>query len=157
MSHIHEKIDFTVTAFIVKDNKVLLRFHDKYKLWLGVGGHIELDEDPVEALFREVKEESGLKIEILSEGRKEFPDGTNDLFLPAFINRHSTGNGHEHIDFIYVARALTEDINPSSEEESEGVEFKWLTAEDLSNPANNLKPRTAYHANQALIIVQKYD
>ena len=41
MSHIHEKIDFTITVYIVYGNKVLLRHHDKYDFWLGVGGHIE--------------------------------------------------------------------------------------------------------------------
>ena len=49
MPHIHEKIDFTAEAFIVCENKVLLRIHDKLKVWMSIGGHIELDEDPVEA------------------------------------------------------------------------------------------------------------
>ncbi len=62
MPHIHEKIDFTVEVFIVYDNKVLLRKHDKYKKWLSIGGHIELDEDPNQAAIREVKEEVGLDI-----------------------------------------------------------------------------------------------
>ena len=56
MAHIHEKIDFTASVYIVFENKVLLRLHDKYNLWLGVGGHIELDEDANAALLREVKE-----------------------------------------------------------------------------------------------------
>lgn len=54
MAHIHEKIDFTVEVFVVFQNKVLLRKHDKYKIWLSVGGHIELDEDPNQAALREV-------------------------------------------------------------------------------------------------------
>ena len=45
MPHIHDKIDFTVEVFVVYKNKVLLRKHDKYKLWLSVGGHIELEDD----------------------------------------------------------------------------------------------------------------
>ena len=64
MPHIHEKIDFTVEVFIVHKDKVLLRMHDKYHLWLSVGGHIELDEDPVQGIIREVKEEVGLDIKI---------------------------------------------------------------------------------------------
>ena len=55
MPHIHEKIDFAVEVFVVHKNKVLLRKHDKYKTWLGVGGHIELDEDPNQVAIREVK------------------------------------------------------------------------------------------------------
>ena len=58
MAHIHEKIDFVSTAIIVHRDKVLLVHHRGLKLWLPVGGHIELDEDPEEALFREIKEET---------------------------------------------------------------------------------------------------
>jgi len=54
MPHIHDKIDFTVEVFIVHNNKVLLRKHDKYKIWLSVGGHIELNEDPNQAAIRDV-------------------------------------------------------------------------------------------------------
>ena len=65
MPHLHEKIDFTVEVFIVHKNRVLLRLHDKYRIWLSVGGHIELDEDPNQAAIREVKEEVGLDIELV--------------------------------------------------------------------------------------------
>ena len=46
MPHIHEKIDFTVSLFIVQDGKVLVIHHKKLGQWLPIGGHIELDEDP---------------------------------------------------------------------------------------------------------------
>ena len=64
MPHIHELIDFTVGVYIVHDSKVLLVHHKKFDKWLSVGGHIELHEDPEEALFREVKEETGLEIKL---------------------------------------------------------------------------------------------
>ena len=67
MSHIHEKIDFTVEVFVVHKNRVLLRLHDKYKFWLSVGGHIELDEDPNQTALREVMEEVGLKVELYKD------------------------------------------------------------------------------------------
>lgn len=60
MPHIHERIDWTVDVLIVHEDRVLLRKHDKYKVWLMVGGHIELDEGPEEAALREVQEEVGL-------------------------------------------------------------------------------------------------
>ena len=69
MPHIHEKIDFTVEVFIVHKDRVLLRMHDKFKKWMSVGGHIELDEDPEEAARREVKEEVGLEIELIGNQR----------------------------------------------------------------------------------------
>ena len=72
MPHINNKIDFTVEVFIVYNNKVLLRKHDKYKIWLGVGGHIELDEDPNQAAVREVKEEVGLDIMLFDKNTPAF-------------------------------------------------------------------------------------
>ena len=66
MPHIHEKIDFDSDVFIVHDNKVLLRKHDKYKMWLAVGGHIELDEDPNQAA-------------VLSTINKVFISGVSDV------------------------------------------------------------------------------
>jgi len=52
MPHIHELIDFTSEVFIIFQGKVLLRKHDKFKIWLSVGGHVELNEDPNEAAPR---------------------------------------------------------------------------------------------------------
>ena len=56
MPHIHDLYDFVVSAFIVHKGKVLLIYHKRYHEWLPIGGHIELDEDPQEALYREIKE-----------------------------------------------------------------------------------------------------
>jgi ADP-ribose pyrophosphatase YjhB (NUDIX family) len=67
MPHLHEKLDFVSDVFIVHENKVLLRKHDKYKIWLSVGGHIEAGEDPTEAAIREVKEEVGLDIKLVGD------------------------------------------------------------------------------------------
>jgi len=41
-----------VSVFIVHRDKVLLIYHKYYNEWLPIGGHIELDEDPEEALYR---------------------------------------------------------------------------------------------------------
>ena len=67
MPHIHEKYDFVITVYIVYDKKVLLVHHPRYGKWIPMGGHIELDEDPEEALFREIQEETGLEVEIVAE------------------------------------------------------------------------------------------
>lgn len=89
MPHIHEKIDFTVEVFIVYQNKVLLRMHDKYKKWMSVGGHIELHEDPVEAAHREVREEVGLEIELVGNEKifHDF-DHSRELTPPVALNCH---------------------------------------------------------------------
>lgn len=150
MAHIHEKIDFTATALIVHGNKVLLRIHDKYRVWLGVGGHIELDEDPVEALKREVKEECGLEFELVGKQPQKFDEDSFDLPVPAFLNRHHTDPNHEHIDLLYVARAKTLDIRPSLEEDQ--VEFRWFAADDLQEPGLKISQHIRYYAAEAIKI-----
>lgn len=129
MAHIHEKIDFTAEVFIVYNDKVLLRKHDKYKIWLSVGGHIELDEDPNQAVIREAKEEVGLDIE-LWDGNQRFrgiEQGNKQLIPPISLNRHYVNDSHEHVSMIYFGRAKTDQVRPEREDD----EWRWLTKEEL--------------------------
>src|SRR3990172_8374291 len=114
MSHIHEKIDFTVEVFIVYKNKVLLRMHDKHKIWLSVGGHIELDEDPMQAAIREVKEEVGLDVKLI--GPKPPLEDEFDyrhLTAPRYLGRHSVNDKHNHITLTYFAISSSDKISES--------------------------------------------
>ena len=56
MGHIHSdsEYDYTASGLIVHDSKVLLLLHHKMQLWLPPAGHIELNEHPIEALYREM-------------------------------------------------------------------------------------------------------
>jgi 8-oxo-dGTP pyrophosphatase MutT (NUDIX family) len=62
MAHIHAQYDFVNAAFMVhpKTGRVLLVRHKKLGGLFAPGGHIELDEDPDQALFREIEEETGM-------------------------------------------------------------------------------------------------
>ena len=58
----------TVLAYIEKDDSYLMLFRNKKKndinanKWIGVGGHLEVGETDIDALYREVKEETGLDV-----------------------------------------------------------------------------------------------
>ena len=147
MPHIHEKIDFCVEVFIVHDNKVLLRKHDKYKIWLSVGGHIELDEDPNQAALREVKEEVGLDVELVSP--EAVPLG---LIPPSFLIRHNVNEHHEHVVLIYFAKAKTDAIVLSPTELSDGC--KWFTMEELDDHSFGIMPDVVTCAKKALDVVR---
>ncbi len=153
MPHIHDKIDFTSEVFVVYDNKVLLRKHDKYKIWLSVGGHIELDEDPNEAAVREVKEEVGLDIELYKS--EDISDVGNadyrELIPPIFMNRHRINELHEHVTLIYFAEAFTDKLVLSETEKSE--ECKWFNLSDLDNPTYNIREKIRHYAKKALEIL----
>ncbi len=145
MPHIHEKIDFTAQAWIVYEDKVLLRFHEKFSEWLGVGGHIELDEDPIQALHREALEEVGLKIILPGEPAERDPLFTA-LPAPAFMNRHRINDSHEHIGMEYFVLATTDKlVIPDTHEKAE---CRWCTREEVL--AMDLNPPTRKYALAAL-------
>ena len=155
MPHIHEKIDFTTEVFIVHGSEVLLRKHDKYKLWLSVGGHVELDEDPNQAAVREVKEEVGLDITLWdkhNEARK-FSDGTIGLIPPAFLNRNRISDLHEHVTFVYFATTSEKGVRQGKTEVSD--ELHWFTKQELDSPQYDIRENIKLYARAALAALAK--
>lgn len=150
MAHIHEKIDFTVDVFIVHQNKVLLRMHDKYKIWLVPGGHIELNEDPNQGALREVKEEVGLDVQLWNGNQKYFEktSGYTELIPPVLLDRHTISPTHEHISFVYFATSTTDQVNVDTTAGDASTEWKWATKEDLATM--DLKPSIRFTAEEAL-------
>lgn len=148
MPHIHEKIDFCVEVFVVYKNKVLLRMHDKHKIWLSIGGHIELDENPIQTAIREAKEEVGLNVKIvdLRYILDDEPDYKH-LIPPRYLDSHYVNGTHKHIVFVYFAISDT-DVTSDSKMEHERAETRWLTKEELVTM--NLRPNVLFYATEAL-------
>ena len=80
--------DFTATAFVVWQGKVLLHKHKKLGEWFPCGGHIEKDELPDEAAVREVAESAGVKLGAVAQplraaltGKRTSPGIYDVLFL----------------------------------------------------------------------------
>src|ERR1044072_4613478 len=156
MAHIHEKIDFTVETFVVYKSRGLLRKHDKYKLWLSVGGYVELDEDPNEAAIREVKEEVGLDV-ALDDSHVQFHweiEGYKELIPPHFLNRHRGSDSHEHVSMYFFARATTDQVVVGSEDRSD--EWHWFSLEELDDPPYNLSKNVRFSAKKALETLADY-
>ncbi len=150
MPHIHEKIDFTSEVFIVYKNKVLLRMHEKYNKWLGVGGHIELDEDPNQAAIREVKEEVGLDITLWGKvDSSNNEENYHELIPPIFLNRHRVSSSHEHVTFVYFAISDTDIIDQDKVKEVI-PETKWFTIDELDDPQYGIIGNIKMCAREAL-------
>lgn len=145
MSHLHEHIDFTVEVFVVFNGKVLLRKHDKYGIWLGVGGHIEENEDPNETAIREVKEEVGLTVELLDTRVYKGVGEVVQLIAPVSVNRHRISDTHEHVSFVYFAKANGNEVIP----ESPTDEWKWCTKKDVDEMPY-LQDQVAFYAKKAI-------
>jgi len=146
MAHIHKDVDFTVSVFIVHNNNVLLRKHEKYDIWLGVGGHVELHEDPNEAAIREAKEEVGLDVMLWNGGQRYQEDvgAHKELVPPVSLNRHHVSPTHEHIDMIYFATARSHAVIP----ENDNDEWRWVTKNEMNDM--DLLPDVKFYAGLAI-------
>jgi len=150
MPHIHERIDWTVVAYLVYQNKVLFVFHKELQKWLPLGGHIELDEDPDEALVREVKEESGIEdIEVLAIRPNIRVDASERKFLytPSYMDIHTINEKHRHIGLVYFLRVKTDAIRLA---EQEHTEIRWLVKEQFDDPKFHLEESIKFYAEEAL-------
>lgn len=133
MPHIHELYDFTVSAYILHptEPKIALHLHKKLGMWMQMGGHVELHEDPLEALSHELKEEAGLSkedYEILQTTDRPIPRGSKSLPIPFHFEVHEFSNGHKHIDLEYVVRSKVSRLKP---DQNESQQIDWYTIEQI--------------------------
>ncbi len=108
---------FTATGFVAHHGSIALHWHPKVKMWLPPGGHIEPNEDPVQAVKREVLEETGIEIEVLNTGAGLGLGYPQEVIPPYTImveDIHDPLRGfHKHIDMIYFCQPTGEANLPS--------------------------------------------
>lgn len=100
---------FTVTGFVVHEGKTLLLWHPLLKMWVPPGGHVEPDEDPQEAVLREIREETGLEVCPIGGGESLGVAYPRELPPPVTIlveDSPEPGQRHQHIDLIYFCALL---------------------------------------------------
>ena len=145
MPHIHaqpNQHDITVSAYIIllgdSELKMLVHMHRKYNKLLQIGGHIELDETPWQAIAHELREESGFSVDELSV-LQPMPNLNNlDEAIvhptPLLVNTHKVGSDHYHSDLCYafVAEALPSSMPLDGESE----DLRWLTKDELTKLAS---------------------
>ncbi len=140
MPHIHTnpgQHDLTVTAFIVRTDtsepQVLLHMHKKLKVLLPVGGHVELNETPWQAIAHELEEESGYKLEqldVLQPKSRIRSLKSVDLHpYPLAINTHPIPDNHFHTDIEYAFVAHGDPSGIIGEGES--ADMRWVTRAEL--------------------------
>jgi 8-oxo-dGTP pyrophosphatase MutT (NUDIX family) len=144
--HIHAAYDYVVTAIIVYEGKVLLVNHPRYDKWIPMGGHIELNEDPEQALYREVQEETGLEVELLSQRPGVEAPGVKYIPTPDYVDVHEANPPHKHIGFNYFVRAK----NDQAVRSAEHTDMRWFSQAELADPQYNLSPSVQFLAVQAI-------
>jgi len=148
------KICLTASAFLIRENKVLLVKHKKLQKWLSPGGHIDENELPHMAAQREFLEETGLKIQIYSSRETLFhpiPIAINEHWVceenynrrllalknkQPFIPTEKWRKGCEkHLNFSYLAKLVGPSIIKPGEGES--TEVTWFSMKDLEGEYRN--------------------
>jgi 8-oxo-dGTP pyrophosphatase MutT (NUDIX family) len=123
------KTDMVIAAYIYYDEKVLLIHHKKTGLWLPVGGHMDQNEVPDDAVHREVKEEVNLEVEIVNTDPMRASGAVRRVLAPPLcVNVHNVGS-HDHCCFFYVCKA--KDLDNFKINKDEILDYRWHTKEDL--------------------------
>ncbi|WCN79440.1 NUDIX hydrolase [Micromonospora sp. LH3U1] len=123
---------FTAAAIILDDHdRVLLVSHHKIGLWIYPGGHLDGDEDPVQAVVREVLEETGLHVEVIHKEMFEHP--AIRVVPPPFVileidMKAPSSSPHRHIEMIYVCRPVRGVLKPRL---GEVGECRWVPTPEV--------------------------
>ena len=153
MGHIHELFDFTISAYIVNNRgEVLLVDHPNYKKWLPIGGHVDLNEDPEQALYREIKEECGLEVSVLSSKPELESNGTKFLLTPNYLDVHEAHLPHRHISFVYFAKSTSDEFVKSEEHD----DMRWLNESELTDEKYNLSEAIIFYCKAAIKLAKNY-
>jgi ADP-ribose pyrophosphatase YjhB (NUDIX family) len=134
-SHVYTQPYIVVGALIIRDGKILLlqenHMPDKGK-WNIPAGKLDYGENPIEAVTREVFEESGLKfkptsiLSLHSIHRKDVPgkNNTTHVLRIVFLGESSGEVSLQH--------------GESKKSKSEIADYKWLSPEEILNMSSSL-------------------
>ena len=121
---------FTCTGFVVEEDRTLLLWHKRLQMWVPPGGHLEADEDPVAAVLREIREETGLEAAVLPLSQT-FPFSYPGQIAPPYTilleDSSEPGEPHKHMDLIYFCRPA----NNASLCPPEGAVVTWVNEDAL--------------------------
>jgi 8-oxo-dGTP diphosphatase len=110
----------TASAIVFDDHgRVLLIFHTGAQAWLPPGGHVEDNEDFLQAAIREVFEETGIIAEPIAASPLSHPAVTTHPlpFLILEVDVSDPDHGpHRHIDTLDVLRAVGGHLNADLDE-----------------------------------------
>lgn len=119
-----ERAEFTVLCLILDGNKILLqnRVKEDWKGYTLPGGHVEPGESFVDAVVREMKEETGLEIDNpRMVGIKQFPI-----------------EGGRYIVLLFKTESFKGNVVSSDEGEMEWVEYDRLSEVNTVNDLDEL-------------------
>src|SRR3989339_800990 len=128
------KINIASECLVIRDSKVLMfkRSETSKKFpgfWIGPGGHIDENEDPMLAAIREIEEEAGVKV------------GMEDRKLKAIATHYHIDLNETWISFVFLAR-INEHQDTSEENDEEKAH--WIALKELLVMDNVFSPSKYY-------------
>lgn len=121
-SHNQKRVKLTIMCMLYKDDGSFLVLNRLKKDWPGLtfpGGHVEDNELIIEAVVREMKEETGLTV------RNIEPRG--------YFEWNEFGDNVRHLAMLYRSKDFSGDLKESSE-----GNILWIKEEDLEKyPLSN--------------------
>ncbi len=127
---------FTAKVFVVEGGATALHHHDRLGIRVAPGGHVDRDELPHEAGLREVREETGLDAELVTDRPDVESPAGDPLPQPRYQMLYDVDvlpDGevvHQHVDHIYFARVGSRDIDPGPGEAPADA-WDWYTPSEL--------------------------
>ncbi len=100
---------FTATGFVIQGDRTLLHWHQRLHQWMPPGGHIEPHEDPVQAVLREIREETGVTADVIPSAPTlpfAYPGQVQPPYTILLEDSAEPGEPHQHIDLIYFCRLV---------------------------------------------------
>lgn len=122
---------FVGSAFIVNParDRAVMVYHNIFQGWIFPGGHADGDADLLRVAMREAKEETGLDVTPLLDG-KIF--GAKVDPIEQHFKHGKPVSAHLHFNVIYLLEADDRQPLQYRAEESQGA--KWFSLADFTNP-----------------------
>ena len=113
----------TSSGLVIRNDQALLIFHPFIKKWMQPGGHIDENENPIEAAIREVQEETGA----ICRPFAQYLDPIDIDFHEIPDNPKKSEGRHLHVDLLFLLEVVNEEDAP------EGIQKAWLPLSKISN------------------------
>jgi 8-oxo-dGTP diphosphatase len=131
---------FTASGLVFCRGRVLLINHKRIGGWVPPGGHIEATEMPEQTVVREILEETGVSVEVMSEPAPETGDVeafflANPIYVQSVLAVEE-GERFYHVDLAYLCRphvgnTLDENGLPLLSNSEESEEVQWVPLAEL--------------------------
>ena len=119
------------SGYLVEDGKVLLVHHRGFDKWVPPGGHIEAGDTFHEAAAREVREETGLDVEVLSATPSLLnDDNATALPGPFYVDLEREGFRIPAIVQFFFVRRMNRDA-PVSAQLAEVHDVAWFDLNEI--------------------------